>query len=141
MQYQVPQFIEVEDKIFGPFTFRQFIYLAGSAGITAALVLSLPFFIGLLVSIPFIALGLALAFVKINQKPFIEVLESAFFYFTNGKMYLWRKQGSTAKKKEEAVQATAAQPKVKVPPQEAMQKIRSLAWSLDIKDQDNLHGS
>ena len=27
MQYQVPQFIEVEDKIFGPLTFKQFLYI------------------------------------------------------------------------------------------------------------------
>ena len=29
MQFQVPQFIEVEDKIFGPLTFKQFIYMGG----------------------------------------------------------------------------------------------------------------
>src|SRR3989344_2665997 len=32
MEYQVPQFIEVEDKIIGPLTLKQFIYLAGEAG-------------------------------------------------------------------------------------------------------------
>lgn len=140
MQYQVPQFIEVEDKIFGPFTLKQFIYLAGAAGISAVFILSLPFFFGLLLSIPFIALGGALAFVKINQKPFVEVLESAFFYFTNGKMYLWQKKGSPAKK-EEVVELAKPAPQPQVPAQETMQKIRSLAWSLDVKDQDNLHGN
>ena len=30
MQFQVPQFIETEDKIVGPFTLRQFIYVAGA---------------------------------------------------------------------------------------------------------------
>jgi hypothetical protein len=29
MEYQVPQFIEVEDKIFGPLTWKQFIYWVG----------------------------------------------------------------------------------------------------------------
>ena len=29
MQYQVPQFIEVEDKIFGPLTFKQLVYVVG----------------------------------------------------------------------------------------------------------------
>ena len=32
MQFQVPQFIEVEDKIFGPLTFKQFVYVLGGAG-------------------------------------------------------------------------------------------------------------
>lgn len=139
MQYQVPQFIEVEDKIFGPFTLKQFIYLAGSVGISVVIFLSLPFFFALLLSIPFVALGGALAFVKINQKPFVEVLESAFFFFTNGKMYLWKKKGSAAKK-EEVAQAPITPVKTAVPPQEAMRKIQSLAYSLDIKDQDNLYG-
>jgi len=26
MQFQVPQFIEIEDKIFGPLTLKQFLY-------------------------------------------------------------------------------------------------------------------
>jgi hypothetical protein len=29
MQFRVPQFIDIEDKLFGPLTFKQFIYLAG----------------------------------------------------------------------------------------------------------------
>ena len=33
MQFKVPQFLDIEDKIFGPFTFREFIYLAGAAGL------------------------------------------------------------------------------------------------------------
>ena len=32
MQFQVPQFLDVEDKIVGPFTIKQFIYLAGGVG-------------------------------------------------------------------------------------------------------------
>lgn len=136
MQYQVPQFIEVEDKIFGPFTLKQFIYIAGAAGISAVFFLSLPFFFAFLLSIPFVAFGGALAFVKINNKPFIEVVESAFFFFTNGKLYLWKKKGVEATK-EQVVQEPVAQASAPTPPpQEAMQKIRSLAQSLDVKDQN-----
>ena len=32
MQFQVPQFIEIEDKIIGPFTGRQFAFLLGGFG-------------------------------------------------------------------------------------------------------------
>ncbi|TSC61742.1 MAG: SsrA-binding protein, partial [Parcubacteria group bacterium Athens0416_74] len=32
MQFQVPQFIEVEDKIVGPLTFKQFVFIAGGLG-------------------------------------------------------------------------------------------------------------
>ena len=30
MQFQVPQFIDVENKIIGPLSLRQFLYLAGA---------------------------------------------------------------------------------------------------------------
>ena len=33
MRFQVPQFIEVEDKIFGPLTLKQFLYTAGGAAV------------------------------------------------------------------------------------------------------------
>ena len=33
MQFKVPQFIDVEDKLFGPVTFKEFVYLAGGAGL------------------------------------------------------------------------------------------------------------
>ena len=43
MQFQVPQFIEIEDKIFGPLTFKQFIYLAGGVGASIVLWLYIPY--------------------------------------------------------------------------------------------------
>jgi hypothetical protein len=32
MRFQVPQFTDVEDKIVGPLTLKQFVYLAGAGG-------------------------------------------------------------------------------------------------------------
>ena len=71
MQFQVPQFIEVEDRIFGPLTFRQFIFIAGGAGMCYVFWRILP----LLISAPLIlavaALALSLAFMEYNGRPFI----------------------------------------------------------------------
>lgn len=33
---------------------------------------------------------MALAFLKINERPFIDVLESAVSYYTSSKIYTWR---------------------------------------------------
>ena len=41
MRFEVPQFIEIEDKIFGPFTWKQFVYLAGGVGLAAVIFFSL----------------------------------------------------------------------------------------------------
>ncbi|HUY05304.1 MAG TPA: PrgI family protein, partial [Candidatus Paceibacterota bacterium] len=90
MEYQVPQFIEVEDKIIGPLTLRQFIYVAGTAGLVVVFFSYLSFFFAALLSLPVVGLGVALAFYKINGKPFIEVLEAGFNYYTGKKLLLWK---------------------------------------------------
>lgn len=133
MEYQVPQFIEVEDKIFGPFTLRQFIYLAGGAGLCTILVLYLPLVVGIILSIPVAALAGALAFYKINNKSFIEILEAGINYYTKGRLYLWKKE----EKREEALPAAPA-PVVETRQKLGLSrgKLHDLAWSLDIKDQN-----
>lgn len=69
-QFTVPQFIDVEDKIFGPITTRQFIILL-VAGLILFIVFKLAdlaLFIFLLAIIG--SFALVLAFVKINGQPF-----------------------------------------------------------------------
>lgn len=92
MEYQVPQFIDVEDKIFGPLTISQFVYLAGGVGLAIGLVLYLPFIIGVLFAIPVAALAGALAFYKMNGKPFIAIMESGIAYYLGRRLYLWKKE-------------------------------------------------
>lgn len=92
MRFEVPQFIEVEDKIIGPLTWKQFVYLAGGAGAAGVLYLVLPFFLFVILGFPIIALAGFLAFHQINNRPFSEFLESAFSYFSKSRLYLWRKK-------------------------------------------------
>jgi hypothetical protein len=130
MQYQVPQFIEVEDKIFGPLTFKQFVYLVGGGGMCFILYKFLPSFISLLLIIPIAALSGALAFYKVNNKPFITVIESAVKFFLTSKLYIWKKKPKTIESK---VVAEGTIPKVYVPKLSAS-KLRELTWNLDINE-------
>ena len=130
MQFQVPQFIEVEDKIFGPLTFKQFIYLAGGGGLAFTIYSLLPTFISLFLIIAVVALALALAFYKVNGKPFINVVESAFKYYISGKLYIWRKEDKKRKKKNEEPDIIA---QLNIP-QLSDSKLKELSWELDIKD-------
>jgi len=89
------QFIDVEDKIFGPFSWRQFIYLIGGAGaaVVSFIMNKVAFvFIGL----PLLALSLLLAFYPFNGRPFSFLLEAVFMYLKNKKIYFWRKNISKA---------------------------------------------
>ena len=88
MKFQVPQFIEIEDKIFGPLTFKQFIYIAGAAGICAILFTLLPKFLAILFSIPVAALGVSLAFYKVNERPFALLIEDFLKFHIGGKLYI-----------------------------------------------------
>ena len=130
MEYQVPQFIEVEDKIFGPLTIKQFIYLAGGGGLVAILVLTLPLVFAIILGAPVAALSLALAFYKINGKPFIEILESGLTYFLGGRLYLWKKEKNQVIPSVEAPTAPATVPKAPL----SRRKLEELAWSLDVRD-------
>jgi len=130
MRFQVPQFIEVEDKIFGPFTLRQFIYLAGGVGIIVTLWLTLPRPLALLIGFPVGIFSAALAFYKVNERPFIHVLESAFNYVLGSKLYLWKKQDKPIEKKgsSEPPETLMSAPKL------SGNRLKELAWSLDIKE-------
>ena len=133
MQFQVPQFIEVEDKIIGPFTFKQFIYLAGGAGISFVLFKALPIFLSVFFIIPVAALSLALAFYKINGQPFISILESGIKYMVGKKLYTWKK--STPKKKPGVaeIQKKEDEPEVVVP-RVTEGKLKDIAWSLGVEE-------
>ena len=131
MRFQVPQFIEVEDKIFGPLTFKQFIYVAGGAGFAFMLYAVQGIFIAGLIGMPILALGLALAFYKINNRPFIEVLQSAVTFYVKSKLYLWKKGPATKKAIEASVEAPTNKLYV---PKLSQNKLKEIAWSLDIKE-------
>jgi hypothetical protein len=91
MRFEVPQFIDIEDKIFGPFTWKQFVYLIGGAGASFILFVTLPFPIFVLAAAPIVALAAGLAFYQVNNRPFVVVLEAFFSYFTSARLYLWQK--------------------------------------------------
>jgi hypothetical protein len=132
MEYQVPQFIEVEDKIFGPFTLKQFIYLAGGGGLSVALFLYVhPLVLAIILIIPVAALSGALAFYRVNNKSFVEMLEAGFNYYTKGRLYLWRKDTETKREVEAAPEPVETRQKLGL----SQSKLHDLAWSLDIKDQ------
>lgn len=130
MQFRVPQFIDIEDKLFGPLTFKQFVYLAGGAGLVFVLYKTLPFFFAFLLIIPVAGLAVALAFYKPNGKPFIFLFQSAVKYFTSNKLYLWKKK----QKKPESKETEQNDSLSSIIPMSSSSNLRDLSWSLDIQD-------
>lgn len=129
MQFKVPQFIDIEDKVFGPFTFRQFMYLAGGAGLLYLSFKFLPLILAMIVGPACAGLALALTFFKYNDKPFINVLESFFRYYLKSRLYLWHKQ-DPARPQKSMSEGAASNARGAL----TESKLKTLSWSLDVID-------
>jgi len=137
MQFKVPQFLDIEDKIFGPFTFSQFVYLVGGAGLCFILYKLLGLLIGFIPIILVAGLAAALTFYRPNNKPLVNMLESGLKYVMQNKLYIWKKRvvkkstqsGENSQKLKEAAALENARLD--------SGKLRDLAWSLDVLDLKN----
>lgn len=131
-QYQVPQFIMVEDQVIGPFTIKQALYLGGGA----LLILGVRTLFQSFLFYPLAGLigGLAasLAFLKINEQPFWLVLKNAVFYVIRPRLYTWQKR--VPGKPKAAPEKKPDEVLVKTMPKVEESKLSDLAWSLDIKE-------
>lgn len=140
MRFRIPQFLDIEDKIFGPFTLKQFGYSLGAVAFAYIFWKLIPWKI---VSLPFILVfsgtSFALAFVKINNRPFADILESAYKFILNNKTYIWqKKEDSSAYTLKEEMSALDIIKKMNTPVVENKinmnDKIKELSGRLDILD-------
>ena len=135
MRFQVPQFIEIEDKIFGPLTFKQFIYVAGGAGLSVVLFLFLPIFLAIILALPIGLFSAALAFYKVNGKPFVNVVEAFVKYTLTNKLYIWKKTDNSRPTTDDNKNTKPIE-QIYVP-KLSESKLKELTWSLDIKENRN----
>ncbi|MEA1910032.1 MAG: PrgI family protein [Patescibacteria group bacterium] len=108
MAEKIPQNIDKEDKLVGPLTLKQFLYILGAAavifvayqGYIIGYLFDYEFFI---VSIIAALIAVAFAFLKINGRPFIVfVLNLIEFWFSNKKI-TWQKDEKIDLPKEETL--------------------------------------
>ena len=132
MEFRVPQFIDVQDKIFGQFTFIQVVYLAGGASMSYVLWQSMPFIVSLPLIIGILTLSLSLAFYPEERygRPFVGIMESALrFYLIDTKLYTWKQIPKTPKKRAQKAKNTLS---VSVP-NISDSNLKDLAWGLGVK--------
>ncbi|HUZ92597.1 MAG TPA: PrgI family protein [Candidatus Paceibacterota bacterium] len=102
MQFQVPQFIETEDKVVGPFTIRQFIYIAIGGTISFLFYFTVATWLWAIFSIVVLSGAIALAFVKVEGRPLVQIALSAFNFYWKPQTYVWQSE-RPAEVKSEAV--------------------------------------
>lgn len=97
MQYKVPQNIDLEDKIVGPFTMKQFVYILiggtiiyGWWNYANTFIDPSPMAIFIPLALPVGLLTFCLALVKVNDRPFEIFLLNVFKFIFSPKQRMWK---------------------------------------------------
>lgn len=100
MQFQVPQFIETEDKIVGPLTLKQFLYLAASGAICFMFFFLVKPWLWFILAALIGGLGAALAFIKVEGRPLPEIMLAGLKFMWNPQQYVWQTEKKVVVKAE-----------------------------------------
>ena len=90
MRFQVPQFIETEEKIVGPFTLKQFVFVAIGGAILFLLWFAVSPGLFIFLAIPVGAIFLGLALVRVSEMPLYMYLFHLVSYLLNPKKYIYQ---------------------------------------------------
>ena len=132
--YKVPQDVEAEDKLIGPFSFRQFIYLIITViAIFIAWLLS-KLFIGLIIiPLPIILLFGALALPLRKDQPMEVYLTAVIKFFLKPRIRLWSPDGSLSMVTITVPKVTEYQLTKDFNSDEAQQRLSYLAQIVDTR--------
>lgn len=131
MQYNVPQFVEVEDKIIGPLSLRQFLTLL--AGGLILLVFWKIFGMGAVffaLALPIVGIAAFLAFGTYNGRPIYTLMPNAIKFFSSSRERVFQRTGEKTFVMSKKV---LAKPKEKIAPEEVSSRLKRLAYLLDQK--------
>ncbi len=132
MHYQVPQYLDVEDKIIGPLTLKQFLILLAGGGIIFLLynILKLPIFI--ILSFPVAFITLLIAFYKKDNQKFGKFIANLLSFLGNPNIYTWKKPEPKKPEQEpEPKIIKKAEPKSKKQPPKQDQ-LKEAQWKVEL---------
>lgn len=89
MRFQLPQFIETEIKIIGPFTLKQFLWVAAGAVFLFLDFSVLTGMIAIIIAVPIVGIAAAFAFLKIDDMPLINYFANMLSFSFGSKKYLY----------------------------------------------------
>lgn len=133
MQFAVPQFTDVEDKIIGPLTLKQFFVLLAAGGL-CLLFWSLPIskIVAFIIDLPIAIIGIALAFASYNGRPALSYIFPFVTYLLSPKLMVFKRETNIVQVAPIAIKKEPI--KVKTEPQESQDsRLKKLAYLLDQK--------
>ncbi len=101
-QFLVPQFIDVENKILGPITVRQFVIIILTMGITFIFNKIFDFSLFLVSTLMLVVIAGAFAFLKINGTPFHLFILNVIQTAVRPSLRIWRKEVQVVSKADKA---------------------------------------
>lgn len=135
MLYNVPQYTDVEDKIAGPLTAKQFLWMLGMGAVL--LVLWNIFAAGVfwILAIPVIIIFVAFAFYKPYGQPMILFVSNALLYLFRSKVYVWNRPIEPIQITDKAPKNPTQEPVIQAEAP-TMDRIHELSKVLDEKKPD-----
>jgi hypothetical protein len=133
MMFNVPQFIDVEDKIAGPLTWRQLLWMIGMG---AALLVFFNMFdpaLFFIIAVPTVLLFVGLAFYRPNGIPLVVYIFHAILFIFRPKVAVWerpvRRIAVPTRKEQEHMANTVSQ--MPADKHVTAEKLKELARILD----------
>jgi hypothetical protein len=138
MQFAVPQFTDVEDKLIGSLTLKQFLVLLGTGGIVlffwSVLGPNLIFFI---LALPISIAGVASALGKYNGRPMFTYLVPFAAYLSSNRLMIFKREPQTISVSKSQIKQDKAEAKVDPELLEpAESRLKKLAYMLDRKNEE-----
>ncbi len=131
MRFQVPQNIDLEDRLIGPLTLWQFVYLLIGGSLTYLVWKYFPLWLFWVLGVPLALLTLAISFIKIQDQPFGHFLRWLVFYLIKPKTRLWQKKDARTDIFAEALPSKTAPVKEATVKKIQKQDLYQLAKQLD----------
>lgn len=135
MQYSVPQFIDVEDKVVGPFTGKQALFMVIGFGILIVAFTFFQFSFFMIIALPTIIMTLLFAFWKPKGYTVSRWITNIINFSTTPHLYIWRREPESRmfkltqkKKNNEDIEETKV----------SKNRIKELAWLLDTSTDVNM---
>jgi len=91
MRFQVPQFVDIEDRVIGPLTLKQFAFYLLAAMILGILYVIVDLGLLIILALPIVGVAVLFAHARFFGQPFGVVLLNAINYYMGAKLYLWRR--------------------------------------------------
>ncbi len=141
MQFPVPQFLDVEDKIIGPFSLRQFFFIF-AGGIADAMIFKVFGFgiIFIMIGLPILALAAGISFGTFNGKKIYLQIPVLINYLSAPKVLMFHKTGNVDNLDVQPItieryKQLTAKPE-QVIQESAESKLKRLSRELDQKQQE-----